>query len=985
MSLLQVTRDKSHRKPVAGRSRFLAKTIKGQILCAFLIMTGITGLLGLYAAYDIFGAGQLVSKTFDKSLMAVNYTRAASADFNAIQAAFARQLLSNDPTSRAVLEAKIKELEVVLADDLSIAAERAQSERASKATARVQRAFEAWSKTRAKLVEGKNPNDAWRLMDRFAAIVEQQIDLLINYTTGDGFSYRQDAQATVALDIRVNLMATLLAVVLSSVVALFLARSILGPIDEASDVAKSIAGGELDVAIPRGRGDELGALLTAMEVMRGSIRANIQSEVAQRRSAQTRLADALDSSREGVIVLDAAAKIVLVNAQAVEFLQDAFGRLQVGQSARDLMKTFWAKLGGPQARPSETPGARETRLPDGRWLRVSQNNTQEGGAIIVFTDVTVLKDQEHALVDTNQRFDVALANMSQGLCLYDADGRLLVFNRRFCEMFNLPSTHIDVGMSLDDVARLSVATGSRIGAVEDCVGEVMARMARREPSAAILDLSGDRVVALTHQPLQGGGWIETYEDVTERLQTEAKIVYMARHDTLTGLANRLSFSERAEQALASSARGDHFALFVLNLDHFKGINDTLGHSVGDTLIRLIAERLSACIREVDTLARIGGDEFAIIQCGLRDPDDAIVLARRITEAMKGLFDVEIDQLTISLSIGISLAPSDGTSFAKLLKNADVAMHRAKTDGRGTWRFFEAAMDARLQARHALEIDLRKALAGNLFELYYQPLFDLRQNRIGGFEALLRWNHPLRGMISPAEFIPLAEELGLISELGEWVLREACREAQKWPDNTRIAVNVSPAQFLTGQLGFIVTDALAQSHLLPSRLELEITESVMLDNTGSTMALLEDVRRLGVKISMDDFGTGYSSLSYLRSFPFDKVKIDQSFTRDLDTKADSSVIVRATIGLCKSLGMRVTAEGVETQAQLDFLAAEGCHEVQGYFFSKPVPSKVVPSLIATWSSGLNAGRAETQHSLASAAPWVVASPGLEPGRLAGSAF
>ncbi len=963
MSPLKVTRGQSP-KGMASRSRFLAKTIKNQILFAFLIMTAITGLLGFYAAYDIFSAGKLVSKTFDKSLMAVNYTRAASADFNAIQAAFARQLLSTDPTSRAMLDAKIKELEGVLRADLAIAAERAQSERASKASARVQRAVEAWSKTRAKLVDGMNPNDAWRLLDRFAAIVEQQIDLLINYTTGDGFSYRQSAQAAVTLDIRVNLAATLLAVALSGFITWLLARSILGPIDEASDVAKSIAGGKLDVGIPRGRGDELGALLAAMEVMRDSIRANIQSEVAQRRSAQTRLADALDSSREGVIVIDANAKVVLVNAQASEVLKGVFGPLQVGDAARDLMKTFWAKLGSPAGRSADTAAARETRLSDGRWLRVSQNATQEGGVIIVFTDVTVLKEQEHALTDTNRRFDAALANMSQGLCLYDADGRLLVFNRRFRELFRLPSAQMEVGLSLEDITRLSVAAGNGRGTLEDCVGEATTRASRREPTTAILDLSDDRVVALTHQPLTGGGWIETYEDVTERLQSEAKVVYMARHDALTGLPNRLAFAERAEQALASSARGEGFALLVLDIDQFKAINDTLGHAAGDTLMRLVAERLSACIREVDTLARLSGDEFAIIQCGLREPEDTVVLARRIIEAMRDLFDADGDRIAVGLSIGISLAPSDGTSFAKLLKNAGVAMHRAKTDGRGTWRFFEAAMDARLQARRALEVELRKALSSNLFELYYQPLFDLQQDRIDGFEALIRWNHPQRGVVSPAEFIPLAEELGLITELGEWVLREACREAQKWPGASRVAVNVSPVQFRTGRLGFAVADALTMSGLAPNRLELEITESVILDNTGATITLLQDLRRLGVKISMDDFGTGYSSLSYLRSFAFDKIKIDQSFIRDLDSKADSTVIVGAIIGLCRSLGMRVTAEGVETQAQLDFLLAEGCTEAQGYFFSKPVPAKLVPGLLKTWAGGLQTGHIPIPRALAS---------------------
>jgi diguanylate cyclase (GGDEF)-like protein len=949
MSVLQVTRAMPHRQmPVPSGSS--VKTIRGRILFAFLVMTLITSILGLYAAYNIQRAGSLVSKTFDKSLMAINYARAASADFNAIQAAFARQLLTADHATRVMLDAKMTELEKSLADDLSIAVERSQSDRASQAGARVQRAVMAWSTMRKRVIEGANPNEAWHSLDHFASVVEQQIDLLINYTAGDGFSYRQSAQSAVALDIRINLFATLLAVALSALAAWLLARTILGPIAKASEVAKRIAGGHLDIAIPNGGNDELGALLSAMEVMRENIRASIQSEVAQRRFAQTRLADALESSREGIIVIDSDSKIVLANAQAGEFLTGIHGRLKVGGPARELMTTIWKRLGPPGVGGIEPPATRETLLPDGRWLRISQNATQEGGVIIVFSDISVLKEQEAALTGTNKRFDVALANMSQGLCLYDADNRLQVFNRRFCEIFRLPSARIAVGMPLEEVIALSVAVGNYMTRADQRLTDARKLIGRREPATTILDLSDDRVVALAHQPLHEGGWVETYEDVTERIQSEAKIVYMARHDALTGLPNRLLFAERAEQALGLSGRGDMFALLMLDLDHFKQVNDTLGHPIGDALLRAVAERLSACIREVDTVARLGGDEFAIVLGGLSGPDDATILARRIVDAMKMPFEIEGHRVTIGVSIGISMAPGDGTSYGKLLKSADVALYKAKADGRDTWRFFEVEMDARLQVRRALEIDLREALAHSWFELYYQPVFDLKRNRVGGFEALLRWNHPVRGMISPSEFIPIAEEIGLITQLGEWVLKQACREAQSWPSDVRIAVNVSPAQFRNGQLGSAVTEALAQSGLAPSRLDLEITESVILANTGSTMETLQKIRALGVKISMDDFGTGYSSLSYLRSFPFDKVKIDQSFTRDLDSKADSSVIVRAIIGLCKSLGMRVTAEGVETQAQLDFLFGEGCSEAQGYYFSRAVPAKDVRGLIAKWADG-----------------------------------
>ena len=320
-------------------------------------------------------------------------------------------------------------------------------------------------------------------------------------------------------------------------------------------------------------------------------------------------------------------------------------------------------------------------------------------------------------------------------------------------------------------------------------------------------------------------------------------------------------------------------------------------------------------------------------------------------------------MTIGVSIGISMAPGDGTSYGTLLKNADVALYKAKSDGRETWRFFEPEMDARLQERRALELDLRDALEAGGFELHYQPLFDFKRNRIGSFEALIRWRHPSRGLISPSEFIPIAEEVGLITQLGEWVLKRACLEARSWPDDVRVAVNVSPAQFRSGQLAVAVANALSASRIAANRLELEITESVILANTGSTMATLSKIRDLGVRIAMDDFGTGYSSLSYLRSFPFDKVKIDQSFIRDLDSMADSSVIVGAIIGLCKSLGMRVAAEGVETQAQLDYLFWEGCSEAQGYYFSRPVPADLVPGLIGKWLGGASLFEKPEQRLLA----------------------
>ena len=434
------------------------------------------------------------------------------------------------------------------------------------------------------------------------------------------------------------------------------------------------------------------------------------------------------------------------------------------------------------------------------------------------------------------------------------------------------------------------------------------------------------------------------EHLAARQKLEAQLTHMAHHDGLTGLPNRTHFQQEMERELNRARRGEKLAILCVDLDHFKRVNDTLGHAVGDALLRAASDRLKECARETDIVARLGGDEFAIVQVGAEQPRGAILLAERLVAALAKPFDLEGHQLVIGASVGIALAPSDGLEAEQLMKNADMALYRAKGDGRGVFRFFEPEMDAKMQARRALELDLRKALVEQEFELYYQPIVDLASDRVSGFEALIRWNHPTQGVVPPAAFIPLAEDMGLIAPMGEWVLREACREAAAWPDNLTVAVNLSPAQFKSKTLALAVTSALAGSGLAPNRLELEITESVLLQDNETVRSILHQLRELGVRISMDDFGTGYSSLSYLRSFPFDKIKIDQSFVRDMCDHDDSIAIVRAVAGLGKNLGMATTAEGVETSEQLGHLRKEGCTQVQGYFFSRPLPAaEVLPFL------------------------------------------
>jgi diguanylate cyclase (GGDEF)-like protein/PAS domain S-box-containing protein len=436
-------------------------------------------------------------------------------------------------------------------------------------------------------------------------------------------------------------------------------------------------------------------------------------------------------------------------------------------------------------------------------------------------------------------------------------------------------------------------------------------------------------------------------DVTERKQAEARIAYMAHHDALTGLPNRVMFHERLADALARVRRagaGPGLAVHCLDLDHFKSVNDTLGHPVGDLLLKAVAERLGAWVGEEALVARLGGDEFAVIQPLATGPDAAGELASRLIAVVAAPYEVQGHEVVIGASIGIAIAPDDGETAEELLRNADMALYRAKGEGRGASHFFEPEMDRRIQARRSLELDLRKALANGEFELFYQPLINLGSNAVTGFEALLRWRHPERGMISPAEFIPLAEEIGLIVPLGEWVLRQACSEAATWPGEIKVAVNLSPAQFRSRGVVQAVMSALAHSRLPPQRLELEITESVLLGETEANLATLHRLREIGARISMDDFGTGYSSLSYLRSFPFDKIKIDRSFVRELAERLDCVAIVRAVAGLGASLGIATTAEGVETPEQLERLRREGCTEVQGFLFSPPRPADEIVRLL-----------------------------------------
>ena len=544
-----------------------------------------------------------------------------------------------------------------------------------------------------------------------------------------------------------------------------------------------------------------------------------------------------------------------------------------------------------------------------------------------------------------QLLQTVLNNMSQGVLMFDPETRLIFCNKRYIELYGLSQEIVKPGCSLRDLLRHKIERGSFSGDPDEYTARLAEGIAEGKTFNNIVNLPDGRAVSVVNKPVADGGWLATHEDVTERQRSEERIAHMARHDALTDLPNRVLLLEQLNHEIKRVKRGECLAVLCLDLDQFKSVNDALGHHIGDELLKLVGERLRGCTRELDIVARMGGDEFAIIMTQMDQAADAATLSKRIRDSVIRPYQVEGHQIVTDISIGISVAPMDAVESDELLRNADMALYDAKADGRGTFRFFEPEMNTRMKVRRELEMDLRKALASEQFQLYYQPLVVLETNEVNGFEALLRWNHPARGLVSPVDFIPIAEETGLIVPLGEWVLKAACAEAVNWPEHIKVAVNLSPAQLNSRNLVSMVTAALHESGMPPRKLQLEITESVLLQNTFTTLATLHELRKMGVQIALDDFGTGYSSLSYLRSFPFDKIKIDRSFIQDLSNGAEPLAIVNAVAGLAKCLNMTSTAEGVETQQQMEVLQAIGCTEMQGYLFSHARPANEIRQFFA----------------------------------------
>lgn len=547
----------------------------------------------------------------------------------------------------------------------------------------------------------------------------------------------------------------------------------------------------------------------------------------------------------------------------------------------------------------------------------------------------VLRQKEQSLVIQNARFDAALQAMSMGLCLIDDEDALIVYNARFLELFSLDAARDWEGTHLRDVLDGKFVAGDIFAdQVADAESSddisILSSRVQHMPNGTVLRVSREKTIE--------GGWVCTFEDITERQHAQDRVVQMARHDALTGMANRLYFWERTAQALRQNKdAGRGMAVLYLDLDRFKEVNDTLGHQVGDELLREVAARIIATVEPRDTVARLGGDEFAILHLSEDDSEESCRrLAARLLTVIGEPYFACGHEVSVSTSIGIALAFETDQHPDTLMKNADLALYNVKAEGRAAYRFFSTKMLEDLQHRRNLDIDMRQGIELGQFEVHYQPLVSLKTGKFVAGEALLRWRHPERGLVPPGDFVHIAEETGFINKLGEWVLQRACRDALAWPEHIRVSVNLSPMQFRDSNLVKSVAGALIQCGLDPSRLELEITESVLLQKNDANLEALRQLRNLGLTIALDDFGTGYSSLSYLQRFPFDKIKIDQSFVRDVDRWPDSLPILQSIASLGKNLGMKTTAEGVETEAQLEIITNAGFIEAQGYYFSRPVP-------------------------------------------------
>ncbi len=688
-----------------------------------------------------------------------------------------------------------------------------------------------------------------------------------------------------------------------------------------------------------------------------------QHQSAQRRLTleKQRLETAVSNMTQGLTLFDRSKRLVVCNRRYIEMYGLSPDVVKPGCSFRDLIAhrnevgSFLVDVDEHCSRVLEYVARGEAntlKTADGRSIHITHRLLSDGGWVATHEDITErirhetdVFQQATELARINMQFDAALSNMTQGLCMFDGERRLMVWNDRYAELYQLPPDLLKIGTPHDAIIADLVSRG--ILKDEPCESDATAKIASfasldqlpgDAASSRVSEFADGRSMLITRQPMADGGWLATHEDITERRRAEAEIVHLARHDVLTGLANRAEFNAKLEEACKRLKRnGGAVTVMMLDLDKFKAVNDTLGHPAGDQLLVEVGQRLKATVRETDVLARLGGDEFAIIQEGEPNQHEgAIALALRIINIITAPFDLGGHQACVGTSIGIVLAPEHESEPEGLLKRADLALYDAKANGRNDFQVFRPEMLEVANTQQTAESELRNAIAREEFELHYQPMVDIKTRLICGAEALVRWKHPAKGTIAPDQFIPLAESTGLIVPLGEWILQRACMDAASWPAHVKVAINISAVQFKRGNLFEVILCTLVETGLAPERLELEVTETALLENQEAHLTTIRQLKNLGVSVALDDFGTGYSSVSYLTNFPFDKIKIDKSFTQGVLDRRDCKAVVASTLALAQGLGTATTAEGVETEEQLEYMRAAGVDLVQGYLFGRPVP-------------------------------------------------
>ncbi|MGI3900290.1 MAG: EAL domain-containing protein [Janthinobacterium lividum] len=922
------------------------RTIGGKVALAFLVTGLVTALVALGSVWESRRSGEIASKAYQETVIATSFARAVASDFGGMRAE-AEHGLHAAPAVRGRTAKLVDALHASFLRDLGTAAASSDDPEVAETTTRLRAAEAGWLDAMRQARPDGDPADA---IEDKAHEVEKGIDWLSYLVARKASVNRDNARATVESDMSFAIASAAAAFVICAVTSLLIARGLTGPLKTNLRFAEEVAAGGYDAEPPRPSNDEFGDLTRSVTTMRDKLVDALRSQEVLGKLSQERVGLALEGAADGVLVVAGDGTVQVANGALLRLLGIPPREFQAGAEFR-LLVLAARRAGGDGATILLDASAAgednfERRLSGGGCVRISRRHTEEGALVAVLGDVSDERRQQDALVAAKSDLDGALANMSQGLAVFGPDGALRLSNDRFHELTGTSgrgpasgAMHADLAVAAARARGADARMAARFAAVE-------AAWSRKRGATKRVIAGEGFAMSVAQARMPDRGFILTIEDVTRQKEAESRVRFLADHDALTGLPNRTLMRANVEDALTGARRGRGFAYHALDLDHFKAVNDTMGHAAGDDLLAQVAGRLRACVRMEGVVARLGGDEFAILQPDALGDDGAaaVSLARRVIAALKTPFLVLGREVSIGASLGIAFAPRDGSTEGDIAIAADQALYQSKQDGRGTHTVFVPEMKERVRRRRDLEADLRSALASGQIELHYQPLLDAASMTIGGFEALMRWRHPRLGMVSPAEFIPIAEDSGIIRELGAWAMREACREAAGWIDDAYVAVNVSPVQLCEPRFKAIVLDALTKARLPAARLELEITESSLIKDPANTTSVMQEIRTVGVGFALDDFGTGYSSLSMLHAFPFTRIKVDRSFVNDLDAGRGAEQIVRAVTLLAKTLGMKVTAEGVETRRQLAFLEDIEVDVIQGWLIGRPVAAREVSSIL-----------------------------------------